>query len=654
MRKFFTALVSAICLTMSAVGWSAESQFNPAKARRTPSRSLTRVDAKSEIRKAAADEVSIVPAQGNVQSLKSFSVTFSSAEAVTRGNVGYGNAPTVHKTGDPDGDKQYCFNMSFEGNTMTLTVNNEITDEGNWTLTLPAGFYLIDGVESTEPLEFNYTIAPVIVEDGKIIYEAPKGTKVECMTRVLGWAVINNQLLGTEFAGKPMHYVLTDDDCIYVYNPIVLSPFTGQQMDTYIKGVKDGDDYLFTFPQPIYEQEAEGETKTWYANKLRMEIYDEQHSDYVLDETNTVRMKVNEDGSLECSQAWDQSTDLLGILVDGKWNGFGGNRLLYRVMNFVAAEPPADLETEDAEAEYADTDGNPDSAFLKYGIAGNDIWIKGFGLEILPDAWIHGTIDGENIIFDQYMGLSDRYGQYVFLCGCEYSEGLKLYPTEFAFDKEKMTITCNTNLCLNANNEFYYAFEEFQYCTVKLGSEDSDLTSRVPATPVSISKFEQIDAERGQYDMTFEICDLNADGQILPEKRLSFQIILPDEEVYVFQPYRYSGISQSLSEIAYNSDYAFIERAGNERSLTLYDIKDNSDIGVRMQYKDASGSYYSDIRWFKKNSIQTTDASAEIIETEWFDMTGRRIVNPSGGIFIRCDHYLNGTKGVSKVNVKQQ
>lgn len=639
---------------MSVSVVAAVPQFNPSQTPQMRSGSFPlSVATLMQQRAAAPTEVTVDPAPGRVKSLKSFNITFTDAESVTQGSVTYANAATVHRTGDPDDSKQYCFGMAFDGNVMTLSVSSEITGEGDWTLTMPAGFYLIDGAESTETLEFDYTIATVEIAEGEIIYEAPVGEKVECMTNVLAWAVVSGGLMGMPFAGKPMHYILSDDGCIYVYNAVVLSPFSGRQMNTYIKGIKDGDDYLFTFPQPIYEESVEGGTQTWFLNRLKKVRDDEDHSTYVLADDNTLRMKINADGSLETSQPLDADIDLIGTLVNDEWNGFGNLKMRYDVANFVAAEPPADLETADAEMKYIDAENQSRTSYLKVGISGNDVWIKGLGMEAVPEAWAHGVINGNSVTFDTYMGLSEIYGQYVFLFGCDYEgtpveESIGLVTPEFTFDRENMSMSCNSNLCLNANNWFYYGFHQFQQCVISFVTDDPNLTTRVPSTPAAVRTFEPTDGAQGEYKISVEITNLNTDGQPLNEDKLSYQIILADESVYTFQPYRYP-LSMPMTDIPFTTDYDFIEVDSNIRSFSLYDVTDGSDIGVRMVYRDATGTYYSDIRWFIKAGVEDADIDKQSVSTVWFDLTGRRVLDPSNGIYIRCERDSNGNQTTSKV-----
>lgn len=116
--------------------------------------------------KVAAADVVLTPAAGEVQTLKSFTLTFPGATEVTQGTVSYDTAPYVIRTDVEGASKQYCFSFSFSGNTISLAVSNEITEPGTYELHLLGGFYQIDGETPEEELVWTYDVtgAPVLPE----------------------------------------------------------------------------------------------------------------------------------------------------------------------------------------------------------------------------------------------------------------------------------------------------------------------------------------------------------------------------------------------------------------------------------------------------------------------------------------------------------
>ena len=103
-------------------------------------------------------EVQINPSAGDVETLKTFVLTFPGAQEVAQGVVSYDTAPYVIQTGVENASKQYCFTFSFDANTISLSVSSDIEEPGTYELHLPGAFYLIDGESPEEELVWEYTV----------------------------------------------------------------------------------------------------------------------------------------------------------------------------------------------------------------------------------------------------------------------------------------------------------------------------------------------------------------------------------------------------------------------------------------------------------------------------------------------------------------
>ena len=98
--------------------------------------------------------MTIDPAAGEVTSLKEFTLTFEGATTVDA-FFGEGIDKPYVESGDLvfDGDLGY----GFEGNDVTITLFEEVTAAGEYTLVIPAGIIEVDGV-ANEEMKFEYTI----------------------------------------------------------------------------------------------------------------------------------------------------------------------------------------------------------------------------------------------------------------------------------------------------------------------------------------------------------------------------------------------------------------------------------------------------------------------------------------------------------------
>ena len=98
------------------------------------------------------DQITIDPAEGEVEKLQYFTISFPQYV----GEIADGSKATLVNTTT---NKTYRGEMISVGYTAIVYLANEITEAGDYTLTIPAGavvFYMLD--ETVQELNFNYTI----------------------------------------------------------------------------------------------------------------------------------------------------------------------------------------------------------------------------------------------------------------------------------------------------------------------------------------------------------------------------------------------------------------------------------------------------------------------------------------------------------------
>ncbi len=599
-------------------------------------------------------DYTVNPEPGNVTSLKSFEITINGASEVTRGNVDYGNAPYVLAEGSDD--KKYCFSMNFEGNTMTLAVSNEITEIGNYTLHLPAGFYNIDGVAAVDSHIFNYQVVESI--EAGIINEQPAGTRVDCQTEFLSWYVTAGFLGGMNLDGKPTHYVIGDDDCLYLWNPILTTPYGPTQTQSYIKGVKEGDHYVFYFPQPVATKMVNGEEEILYVNFMENVTTEDDSSTYVVVENNNnYSFKILENGDCVPVNESDELYIVGYTNAEGKWEGFGNVDMKYIKFNYTPHAIPENSTIQDWIMEYSK--GGSDQRLqtgVQVVIKDNDIWVKGFSQIYCPNDWAHGTIDADNVIhFDPYLGLAEKVGQYAFVYnGYVNSTSNLIYPCVMVYDPENKTITDEQDLLINPNQRWYYTLEN--YVLPVLSDNTIELTSRVPLAPEKINNFFVLDQDTGRTSVSINLSSENVDSQPLNPANLYFQILIPgfrNFEVYTFEPENYSELTEAITDIPYNMISGLVSGYGVQRNTYIF-VPDCDNIGARMVYKDETGIYYSEPTfYYPVDGSGTNDIKDEkAVESLWFTLQGIRIDEPQqSGLYIRRDTYASGSVRSCKIQV---
>jgi hypothetical protein len=106
---------------------------------------------------------SIDPAEGVVESLSEFTITFDGATKVKAsddaGPSDYPYYATVSADGTITKVKQMLAYAYGTSNSITLRISGgEITDAGSYAIVVPAAYYTIDGIQPKEDLKFYYTI----------------------------------------------------------------------------------------------------------------------------------------------------------------------------------------------------------------------------------------------------------------------------------------------------------------------------------------------------------------------------------------------------------------------------------------------------------------------------------------------------------------
>lgn len=599
---------------------------------------------------------SVSPAPGEVESLKSFTVTIDGAKEVTKGDVTYTNAPYVLAEGSDD--KIYCFGMEFAANTMTLFISNEITEPGNYVFHVPAGFYKIDSESAEKEQTFNYEI--VKADETGIITKQPAGTRVDCQTEFLSWYVASGMLGGMPMNGKPTHYVIGDDDCLYLYNPILIQPYGPNQTNSYIKGVKNGDEYVFNFPQPIATRILNGKEEILYVNFMYNETQEDGSSTYVVvNENNNYSFKILENGDCVPVAEGDELYIVGYTNAEGKWEGFGNVNMNYRKFTATPHQIPENSTVQDWIMEYSKGGSSQKlQSNVEVVIVDKEIWIKGFSQTYCPNAWAYGTIDANNqITFDPYLGIAESVGQYAFVYnGSVNSTSNMIYPCVMTYDPENKIITDAQDLLINPNQEFYYTLEN--YVEPVLRNKTIELTTKVPKA-LKINNFFILDQETGRSSISLVVSSENVDGQPFNSTNLYYQILLPgfkSFDVYTFEPNLYDEITEPITDLPFSMTSGLVSGYGSQRNTYIY-IPDYDNVGARMVYKDETGIYYSEPTFYYPldlDAVENISMDEAPVKSEWYTLQGLRVDEPlMPGIYIRRDIYANGLSRSIKVNISK-
>lgn len=427
----------------------------------------------------------------------------------------------------------------------------------------------------------------------------------------------------TEVSGKVAEVVFGADNKVYMKD-IITQFSTG----TWIEGTLSGSTITFQFPQPIYEESG----TTYYATMMKL-----SNNTYVKDNSNQkLTFSYNKDkGTITSTSTLANGNRVVGLAdEDGSWTGFADWNMKLTTFKETPAEAPEGLET----SYYAITAPDVVGSIAQVGFKDNEVWVKGIYAD-MPDAWIHGTIEGNKAKFPsgQYLGpdLTTGYFQYLMSAKMEeiyYEEYDETYTTyilnnddiTFDYDPQTKEFTNSSCFLINAGTDAVYYSVAFDKASLKPFVE----VAATPKTPVwndiveyGFDYFYNYQYGWGVFD--FDILTEDIDGNyILPEK-LSYLIytrVNGEEKAYEFSAYDHIYQPElTMTEVPFNytDNWDFVVNGTNRN---IYYFNGGAEAyGVQAIYRGAGEERRSEIAWYETPSL-FTDIQPEAATPEYPDI----------------------------------
>ena len=318
---------------------------------------------------------------------------------------------------------------------------------------------------------------------------------------------------------------------------------------------------------------------------------------------------------------------------------------LQNVKANVAVKADGDIVTPPAGAEQMlynyqgyDTYISQDKTFEVFVVIdNNDIYIKGLS-EYLTEGWVKGTIaDGVATFPAAYMGVFEFWGD----------------AYDLDFDGAVFTVNDDASELFAADGYTTSAEGEVldEFINVTLTKVQPEIAT--PATP-TITEFTEDDY--GHYvKMTIPAKDV--DGNDLFAALLSYQLLIDrngEQSVYEFTTDNYEFIEENMTVVPYNfTDYYDIDVAGKQVYIYGDDIDDWNAIGVKSIYtvgEKSRETRESEIFWYllKPTAISEVNTN-NVVETNYYDMQGRKVDANATGLLIMQMRMQDGTTKAIKV-----
>ncbi len=492
----------------------------------------------------------------------------------------------------------------------------------------------------------------------EIITGQPEGT-VKMYARSGGayYAVMGNVRM-TVFEGVEAKFVEGNDGCWYLYSPL-------SQADTqsYMKFEAQPDGSLVAnLPQAAVTGQSDGKDVTLYINKM---VYtqlggegDDAEATYkVVTTDNKIVYTLGEDGAWTMDGS-DDGEVILGLSDEnGNWYGYGEFNTRFEPFEYESVTPPAGLETEKWSMTYGGDGHN-----VNVGFDGVDVYFQGL-FAYFPTSWVKGTLtDGKiTVPSAQYIGIEPNEVHYCFFTGADiesvwndyYEEYDDVFvPNEaavFDYDADKNVMTLEGGIVVSTlNNKQVYQQLGIKNPTLLLVAGDISL---VPADPV-ITTYEPWDDDYEMAALEFDFPKVNVDGILLNSSNLYYRIYA-DGEVFVFTPDEYYGLEEDMELVPYDFEDDEYDFSYFGESHTVFFYQDLTGLAVQTVYVDADGTEYCSNKVYAETAgIDSVIEDCTVISETLFDLTGRRVDNPSKGLYIRRTTYSDGRTLSTKTVVR--
>ena len=471
-----------------------------------------------------------------------------------------------------------------------------------------------------------------------IIYSA-EGEKRSYYRKTTAYFVAAGSVQQAKMEGSACNIVLGDENKVYVYNPIT-------QYDTYsyIVGQRDGDTITFHTPQIVDVQYNEDYTESTniYATKFRKKKLSATSYTFVADSINTDLKYVIKGDSI--SLVGGDSIMLALANAEGTWGGYGNAGDVLRKFTDTTVEVPADAEELTYAMKCSDGTGKGVSVVFK----DNDIYIKGIA-SAHPDSWVKGNVVGSTITIPsmQYLGLNKTYGYYFYLAGAKRKEvydpsddvtyiEYELVPNiTMTLEEKSRTFKTDLSLLYNAGKgmlSYDAAYDSPEF------SPFNDVAT-TPATPI-ISTYMEYNEDAGYGGLIFTLPTEDVNGNWINPEKMKY-IIYGDDKAYELTTDFYTCIEENMTEVPYSftDDLDFVLQDG-EHIVYLYE-GGFSKMGVQSVYYGGGERTVSPIVYQTSDGIKVKTSVP--VTTEFYDLQGRRLTNPTLGLTIMKAIYADGS-----------
>lgn len=507
------------------------------------------------------------------------------------------------------------------------------------------------------------SLTSVSAQDEKPITEKPKGEVVNLYRTSEGYYAFFGNAKPYKAHGEWSRMVFAEDGAVWLENPI-----SSLYSKTWIKGYKaQGDTIAFDLPQVIYEETFDGVTSKGKLYKMIAEETD-KYGTYVKDEDSQTLKYLWKDGKLTLCK--DMACGM--CTPTGGWSGFGENYFEGINIENNTTKPSENAKVYDGLMLYLDLNDQAQQWPVKYAIDGDDVYLGNLSTN-LKGYWIKGTMKNNEVTFPStsLVGIDTTTVCYAYASRVDYSTALTAYgdpydstfvvnePLVFTYDPAANTLNSKQKMGIHQSDgvrEPLKSTDIFDVYRVPLISPWVEKPNK-PLPPKFSAVMPWITDMTPNYSgVEFLLSYYSVDGNYLDPSKLYYSFYI-DGEMVTFTPEEYLNVTKEMDLVPYtfDDDYQFYKVSDNTRRLYYYH-QPKEKIGLEALYVDEVDgkpvTYSSGISeyYFDPTGINNTTLEEGKVESITFtDLSGRQILRPGKGVYIRTITMKDGTKQSKKV-----
>lgn len=476
----------------------------------------------------------------------------------------------------------------------------------------------------------------------------PKGEKKPYTKSVLGldW--------GESFQENACTCIVFGENNEVYFNDIILR-VASLGFGSYVKGEIKDDKIIVPVPQTLVEYEG-----GWGRQVDLMEKTDD--GEWIVSKISEIIYSYNPvTGIIQSELPGKPGQYAIGLKwsFDDTWNEIGDFLQVYTPYDGEFMSVPEGLALE----EYFFNDGN--YAYpVEVGIQGDDLYIKGMSLAS-PSSVLKAKINGNKGYIPQNELLGTVMGYFIWtkMMVPDPQLGWALISPEQNYDldidlENKKIKSADPEQILIFNCEYNRVFYLDGYNNFTLFQQTS--FAGTPKNPFGISfDGDEFREFYGIYGFNFNISNISTEGNVLDPGYLYYSIyldgdILEFEEIEGLYSIMYPGVEGVVTRMPFDFSNGYDIDASSETGRFIGIYPDGvTTIGVQAFYEYEGKTTCSDIVTYNVETDEITDSGVEIIEASevksktYYDINGRKLLNPEKGLGI-VQYHLNNGKTITK------